>query len=104
MTLSKYEECGKYEYCDFCKLCPGLNFAEHGTPLKASENNCFIAKVRNNLAKKLESGHDPLNGRSLSEAIEVLEVKDVTTLKKEIGNNYFNNPLISNNYESGIKN
>ena len=43
--------------------------------------------------KKMESGQDPLNGRSLSEAIDILEIKDVTMLKKEMGNNYFNKPL-----------
>ena len=75
--LSNYEECGKHDYCGFCKICPGLNFAEHGTPLKAAENNCFVAKVRYNLANKLSKGQDPLAGKSLGEAIEQLDIKVV---------------------------
>lgn len=72
LKLKEYEECGQHDYCDFCQLCPGLNFAEHGTPLKAAENNCYIAKIRYNLANRLQEGNDPLNGKTLQEAINIL--------------------------------
>lgn len=69
LTLRQYEECWKHDYCKYCKFCPGLNFAENGTPLKASENCCYIAKIRYGLVQKLMVGDDPLNGRSLKDAL-----------------------------------
>lgn len=98
--LSKYEECGKHDYCSFCKLCPGLNFSEHGTPLKASENNCFAAKVRHNLANKLKRGEDPLSGRTLSEALENLTLKDISQIKRDVQTNNFNKPINQQNHEN----
>lgn len=82
LKLSEYEECGQHDYCDFCKLCPGLNFAEHGTPLKASENNCFTAKVRKELAGMLKHGYDPLDGNDLKDALQMLEEEKVSELHR----------------------
>ena len=93
LKLEKYEECGKHVYCDFCKLCPGLNFAEHGTPIKAAENNCYVAKVRYNLALRLKDNNDPLNGNSLENALTLLP--DVPSIKAHriLTKNYFDNLL-----------
>ena len=93
LKLEKYEECGKHVYCDFCKLCPGLNFAEHGTPIKAAENNCYVAKVRYNLALRLKDNNDPLNGNSLENALTLLP--DVPSIKvhRILTKNYFDNLL-----------
>lgn len=52
LTLTDYEECGRHDYCAYCNLCPGNNYIENGTPLKASEVNCYIAKIRHELAQK----------------------------------------------------
>lgn len=52
LTIKDYEDCGKHDYCDFCNVCPGLNYSEHGDPLKAAENACFLAKIRYNMAIK----------------------------------------------------
>ncbi|MBR1956167.1 MAG: radical SAM protein [Bacteroidales bacterium] len=71
LKLSDYEECGKYEYCDYCNLCPGNNHSQWGTPLKAGENNCYVAKIRHCLAMKMkDEGYDPLKGRSLVEVLK----------------------------------
>ena len=72
LTLNDYEECGRYDYCAYCNLCPGNNLVEHGTPLKASEVNCFIAKTRYELAQKMMHGYDPLNGKTLRERLAEL--------------------------------
>ncbi len=64
--LSESEECGRYDYCDYCSLCPGTNYSLRGDYKKASENNCWLAKVRFNLAKKMMAGYDPLEGGSLA--------------------------------------
>lgn len=72
-SLRDYEECGRYDYCDYCNLCPGLNYSEHGSPLKPAENNCYLAKIRYNLARKLMAGDDPLRGRTVDEALAELE-------------------------------
>ncbi len=88
-TLESYADCGRHDYCDYCNLCPGNNYVENGTPLKAAESNCFIAKTRYNLAQKMMGGYDPLNGQSLDDAIAGLEV-DVEPLAKEETRNFRN--------------
>ena len=70
LKMRFYDECGKHSYCDYCKVCPGLNFAENGSPLKAGENNCYVAKIRYKIAEKIKRGEDPLGGYTISEAIE----------------------------------
>lgn len=69
MTLEQYEECGTYDYCDYCNLCPGNNFSEHGTVAKAGENNCHMAKSRFQLAHDLMNGKDVLNGKTVRECL-----------------------------------
>lgn len=86
-TLESYEECGKRDYCGYCNLCPGNNYVENGTPFKAAESNCFIAKARCNLAHKMMDGHDPLEGKSLDAAIGNLKVAS-GHLAKEYTRNY----------------
>ena len=89
LTLEKYEECGRYDYCDYCNLCAGTNYSEHGTPTKASENNCYIAKIRYNLAKKMiNDNYDPLNGKSLKEVLDSLPDYKEITIKREINRNF----------------
>lgn len=72
LTLNDYEDCGQHDYCAYCNLCPGNNFIEHGTPLKAGEVNCYMAKARYNLAQKMMLGYDPLKGKSLRECLNDL--------------------------------
>ena len=84
LKLADYDECGKYDYCDYCNLCPGNNFSQWGTPLKASENNCYIAKVRYDLAKRMRNdSYDPLGGRSLIEVLKSLHNPKLD-IKREI--------------------
>lgn len=84
-TLSQYEECGRYDYCDYCNLCPGNNYSEHGTYLKAGENNCYSAKIRYNLALKLKKSKDPLYGKSVSQRL--LEIPNCS-IKNQIKREY----------------
>ena len=53
-SLEDNDECGREDYCDYCNLCPGLAYSEHGDYKKASENCCYVAKIRYNLANKLK--------------------------------------------------
>ena len=69
-------DCGKYDYCEYCNLCAGNNFSEHGNYLMPASTNCWLAKVRNNLANKIKQGYDPLCGMSLPEAIAKLETQE----------------------------
>ena len=87
LTLNEYVECGKHEYCDYCNLCPGHNHSEHGTPLKPAENNCYIAKIRYELARKMMSGYDPLAGLSLKEMLETLPDYKGIALQREYSQN-----------------
>lgn len=57
-VVSEYTECGRYDYCDYCNLCAGVNYTEHGDFRKPAETNCHMAKCRYNLAKKLREQHD----------------------------------------------
>lgn len=87
LKLSDYEECGHYDYCAYCNLCPGNNFIEHGTPLKASEVNCYMAKTRYGLAQKMMQGYDPLNGKTLRERLAELPDYEPINIKKEMSLN-----------------
>lgn len=88
LTLNDYEECGRYAYCAYCNLCPGNNFIEHGTPLKASDVNCYVAKVRYELAQKMMQGYDPLNGKSLRERLAELPDYVPIAIKREMSLDY----------------
>lgn len=70
--LSDCEECMTHDYCDYCILCPGKAFAEHGTWRKAAENCCYIAKLRYSMAERLKRGDDPLKGKSIEVALSEL--------------------------------
>lgn len=89
LTLNDYDECGRYEYCAYCNLCPGNNFIEHGTPQKAAEVNCYVAKIRYDLAQKLMKGYDPLNGKSLRERLAELPDYAPIEIKREMSLNDF---------------
>jgi radical SAM protein with 4Fe4S-binding SPASM domain len=92
VTLENYEDCGKHEYCDYCRPCPGINFAETGNPLKPAETNCGIAKVKYGLVEKLKQGDDPLNGKTVQECLSSISIP-LFDLKREAGNNYRNKKL-----------
>jgi radical SAM protein with 4Fe4S-binding SPASM domain len=80
--LSDYEECGRYDYCAYCNLCPGINYSTHGSHLKAALSTCDIAKTRFNLAQKMmKSGYDPLSGKTLKECSSVLD-NSIPSLKR----------------------
>ena len=78
-TIKDCEDCYKHPYCAYCQMCVGNNYITHGNPLKASENNCFLAKERYELAVKMQDGYDPLKGRSLEKALEDLHIEKVET-------------------------
>lgn len=88
-TLEQYEECGTHDYCDYCNLCAGNNFSEHGIATKASENNCYMAKCRWRLAHDLMKGEDVLSGKSVRECLECFrnevpqDIKRVATPTRE---------------------
>ena len=58
------------EYCDYCNLCPGNNHSEHGDVRKAAENNCYMAKCRWSLAKRLMDGTSAKNRGDLIMQLE----------------------------------
>ena len=93
LTLYQYQECGRYNYCDYCNLCAGNNFSEFGTPLKAAETNCYIAKNRYELAQKMAKGYDPLGDKTLQECLDSLSVPEVGLLKRECSSNYCDKSL-----------
>lgn len=55
MKHSQYVECWTHDYCAYCDFCIGINYSEHGTPFLAGENNCYLAKCKYELAKKLKA-------------------------------------------------
>lgn len=84
LRVKDYDECGKKEYCGFCNLCAGVNHSEHGTPIKAAENGCYIAKIRYELAKKMGNGsYDPLKGLDLKSRLNQLEDIPIGAIQRE---------------------
>lgn len=49
------DKCGKENYCKYCNRCIGQSFIEHGKPENYSTDNCFLAKIRYELANKQEN-------------------------------------------------
>ena len=94
LKLSDYEECGQYDYCAYCNLCPGNNFIEHGTPLKAAETNCFMAKARFGLAQKMMQGYDSLNGKTLKDRLAELQDYAPIEIKREMSQDYSDTRLM----------
>lgn len=86
VTLDDFEQCGKYEYCDYCNLCPGVNFSETGNPLTPATTSCQIAQVRCELAEKLKLGNDPLNGKTVQECLSSIfkEIRQILSPIKNI--------------------
>ena len=74
------DECS--DYCDYCNLCAGNNYTEHGTPLKAGENNCYLAKIRHGLAYRMKDGCEPLRGMSLVERLNLLNDTPSISLRR----------------------
>lgn len=85
--LKDFGECYKHEYCVYCQMCPGNNFIANGTPLKPSDNNCSLAKVRYGLAMKMQHGYDPLYGKELIERLQEFDIY-LPPLKKVCSINY----------------
>ena len=78
------DECGRYDYCDFCVLCCGNNYSEHHSYLKAGENNCYIAQIRYNLAVRMQAeGYEPLKGMGLTERLRTLDSEYSDNIKRE---------------------
>lgn len=94
LTLAKYKECGRHDYCDYCNLCPGNNFTEHGNPTLAAENNCYMAKIRHGLAMKMMKGYDPLQGKTLKERLSELADYEKETLMREYSHDYSDKSLM----------
>lgn len=73
VRITDLDECGRHPYCAFCSLCCGLNYSEHKDLLKASENGCYLAKIRYNLVKKMRNEeYDPLLGKSVQERLTMI--------------------------------
>lgn len=81
-VVADYTECGKYDYCDYCNLCAGVNYTEHGDFRKPAETNCFMAKCRYNLAQKLMKEDKPMNREQFVEALRALPKAKVVLRRK----------------------
>lgn len=75
--IADYSECGKHEYCDYCYLCAGLNYTEHGDFRKPAETNCYMAKCRFNLAHKLKEHEEPMYREQFVVALQNFPIKNV---------------------------
>lgn len=81
-VVGDYTECGKYDYCDYCNLCAGLNYTEHGDFRKPAETNCYMAKCRHNLAHKLMEHDEPMTREQFVAALKDLPIEEVTLRRK----------------------
>lgn len=74
-VVAEYTECGHHDYCDYCNLCAGVNYTEHGDFRKPAETNCFMAKCRFNLAHRLMEHDEPLTREQFVEALQNLNIE-----------------------------
>ena len=77
-SLQEYTECGRFEYCDYCNLCSGNNYIEHNDFRKPAETNCYMAKVRYNLAQKLKNNYTEYTREEFVAALQQLPKAKVT--------------------------
>jgi len=84
--MKQFDKCGDFEYCKCCKPCAGLNYLEHLDYTKAAETSCYMAKIRYSLIEKIISGSDPLDGKSISEALQSLADNKQEPLKRDYYN------------------
>lgn len=84
-VVADYAECGKYDYCDYCNLCAGVNYTEHGDFRQPAETNCFMAKCRYNLAHKLMEHDEPMTREQFIEALQALPIER-TALQRQYRN------------------
>ena len=82
-TIGNIDGCGNSPKCDYCNLCCGNNFSEHGMFTKPSSVNCWMAEVRYNLMQKLKNGNDPLEGLSVAERLEKTDDDFILPFGKE---------------------
>lgn len=76
-VIGDFTECGKYDYCDYCNLCAGVNYTEHGDFRKPAETNCYMAKCRYNLAHKLMEHDEPMTREQFVETLQKLPIEKV---------------------------
>lgn len=82
-----YEECWTHEYCSYCNFCVGNNYREHGNIFKASENNCYTAKARYKVAKKLKAKSLLLDEDEIRNRIDALPKYDKKVLHRHFKQN-----------------
>lgn len=75
--IEDFTECGRHDYCDYCNLCAGINYTEHGDYLKPAETNCYMAKCRFNLAHKLMENDQSMTREEFIEALQKLPIEKV---------------------------
>lgn len=75
--VADYQECGQHDYCDYCNLCAGINYTEHGDFRSPAETNCYMAKCRFNLAHRLMAHDEPMTKEQFIEALQNLQIEKV---------------------------
>lgn len=76
-VVADYTECGKYDYCDYCNLCAGVNYTENGDFRKPAETNCYMAKARYKLACELMKNYTPLDRNEFVAILQTLPIERV---------------------------
>lgn len=84
LSIGKIEGCGTKPECEYCNLCSGNNYNEHGVLTKPSDVNCWIANMRYEVMQRLKAGEDTLNGLTVEERIAQLPIENVEIFSKEI--------------------
>ena len=92
LFLREYSECGSHDYCDFCILCPGMNFTETGSPFLPSENSCYFAQVRYSIYQKLLCGIDPL-AEGLELSMNKIAEDTCQNVSRKMTVSYLNKPI-----------
>lgn len=80
--VADYTECGRHDYCDYCNLCAGLNYTEHGDYHLPAESNCFMAKCRYNLAHRLMEHDEEMTRTEFIKSLQKLPIEKFV-LKRE---------------------
>ena len=80
--VANYAVCGRNDYCDYCNLCAGLNYTEHGDYRLPAESNCYMAKCRYHLAQELMEHDAEMTREELIAALQNLPIERIV-LRRE---------------------
>lgn len=93
ISIGDIRGCGRQEKCGYCFLCIGNGFIEHGSLSEPPAGCCHLAELRYNLMRKLKEGKDPLEGKTVEDRLNEVDIPETHPFGRTMGKSYRNRTL-----------